>query len=66
MFQELQSPSEVSRKIFARVRVVIVMVSSYVLTMLRYMVVSIVYMKKSCPARKVGHTRSRVNFKELL
>lgn len=21
-------------------------------------------MKKSCPARKVGHTRSRVNFKE--
>ena len=42
MFQELQSPSEVSRKIFARVRVVIVIVSSYVLTMLRYMVVSIV------------------------
>lgn len=38
----LQSPSEVSRKIFARVRVVIVMVSSYVLTMLRYIVVSIV------------------------
>ena len=23
-------------------------------------------MTKSCPARKVGHTRSRVNFKELL
>ena len=42
MFQVLQSPSEVSRKIFARVRVVIVMVSSYVLTMLRYIVVSIV------------------------
>jgi len=38
MVQVLQSPSEVSRKIFARVRVIIVMVTSYVLILFYFII----------------------------